>query len=197
MKNKLFVLIGESCSGKTTLEKKIRNRKLCRNVISLTTRKPRLNEVNGIDYYFTDKLIFEIYKTQEKLLEYTSYIMKNQGKVSYGIMKNDVKLDEDNYVCVLNPNGYKQVVKALGKENVVGIYIKRDPKERFLTYLSRENENFYDLLEEAHRRLHKDIEDFERIEDKVDYVIKNDSSVENMIEKFLEIFIIESKKIII
>lgn len=195
MKNKLFVLIGESCSGKTTLEKKIRNRKLCRNVISLTTRKPRFNEVNGIDYYFTDKLIFEIYKAQEKLLECTSYIMKNQGKVSYGIMKNDIKLDKDNYVCILNPNGYKQVLKSLGKENVVGIYINRDVKERFLTYLNRENENFYDLLEEARTRFYKDMADFEGIEEKVDYVIYNNGSIRDMMSKFLEIFIIESNNI--
>ena len=110
-------------------------------------------------------------------------------------MKNDIKLDKDNYVCILNPNGYKQVLKSLGKENVVGIYINRDVKERFLTYLNREKENFYDLLEEARTRFYKDMADFEGIEEKVDYVIYNNGSIRDMMSKFLEIFIIESNNI--
>ena len=52
MKGKLFVLLGESCSGKSTLERKIHEYGLCNKVVSMTTRKPRSNEENGEDYYF-------------------------------------------------------------------------------------------------------------------------------------------------
>ena len=120
--------------------------------------------------------------------------MKNQGFVQYATLREDVKLTEGNYICVLNPNGYEQVVESLGQENVVGIYISRDPKERFLSYLDRENENFYDLLEEARTRLHRDLEDFEGIETKVGYVINNNGSLEDMTIQFLEILNIESSK---
>lgn len=194
MKGKLFVLIGESCSGKSTLERKIQDYELCNRVISMTTRKPRTNERDGIDYYFVDNLVFNTYKAREKFLEVTSYTMKNQGFVQYATLREDVKLNEGNYICVLNPNGYEQVVESLGQENVVGIYISRDPKERFLSYLDRENENFYDLLEEARTRLHRDLEDFAGIETRVDYVINNNGSLEDMLLQFLEILNIESSK---
>ena len=192
MKGKLFVLIGESCSGKSTLERKIYDYELCRKIISLTTRKPRLNEINGVHYHFVDNLTFTIYKAQDQLLECTSYMM-NKGNVSYGTLKYDVKLDEGNYVCVLNPDGYRQVVESLGKENVVGIYIKRDPKERFISYLNRENEDFNGLLKEAWTRYNKDLEDFVGIEDKVDYVIKN-TGIEDMIMQFINILNVEMNK---
>lgn len=192
MKGKLFVLIGESCSGKSTLERKIYDYELCRKIISLTTRKPRSNEINGVHYHFIDNLTFAIYKAQDQLLECTSYMM-NKGNVSYGTLKYDVKLDEGNYVCVLNPDGYRQVIESLGKENVVGIYIKRDPKERFISYLNRENEDFNSLLKEAWTRYNKDLEDFVGIEDKVDYVIKN-TGIEDMIIQFINILNVEMNK---
>ena len=60
--------------------------------------------------------------------------------------------------------------------------------------MDRENENFYDLLEEARTRLHRDLEDFAGIETRVDYVINNNGSLEDMLIQFLEILNIESSK---
>lgn len=191
MKGKLFVMLGESCSGKSTLERKIHEYGLCNKVVSMTTRKPRSNEENGEDYYFVDNITFGIYKAQEKFLESTYYTMQNEGLVQYGILKHDVKLDKGNYVCVLNPMGYEQAIKSLGKENVVGIYIDREPKERFLSYLDRESRDFNKLLSEAWTRYNKDLEDFVGITDKVDYVITN-TSVDDMIFHFMNIFNIEN-----
>ena len=191
MKNKLFVLIGESCSGKTTLEKKIHKEGVCSRAISMTTRKPRTNERDMVDYIFVDNMTFNLCEAQGKFLEITSYNMHNQGNVRYATLRSEVKLDRDNYVCVLNPDGYRQVVESLGKENVVGIYIRRNPKERFLSYLDRENENFNKLLKEANTRYNRDLEDFIGIEGKVDYIIENNGSRENMLEQFREILEME------
>lgn len=54
MKNKLFILIGGSGTGKTTTERML-NEKGFPSVISHTTRAPRENEVDGVDYHFVDK----------------------------------------------------------------------------------------------------------------------------------------------
>lgn len=192
MKNKLYVLIGESCSGKSTLERKIYNEGVCSRVISVTTRKPRANERDMIDYIFVNNMEFNLLEAQGKFLEITSYNM-SVGNVRYATLRSEIKLDKDNHVCVLNPDGYRQIVESLGKENVVGIYIRRDPKERFISYLDRENEDFNKLLKEANTRYNRDLEDFVGIEEKVDVIIENNGSVQNMLEQFKAILSIESE----
>lgn len=50
--NKLFILMGKSASGKSTLESRINEIGLAKKVISSTTRKARSYEEDGVDYYF-------------------------------------------------------------------------------------------------------------------------------------------------
>lgn len=49
---KLFTLTGPSCSGKTTLIRKLLETGHFSEVVSFTTRQPRHGEVHGTDYYF-------------------------------------------------------------------------------------------------------------------------------------------------
>ena len=52
----MFVLSSPSGVGKTTLTKKIsKNNKNFIISISHTTREPRINEIDGEDYFFIDK----------------------------------------------------------------------------------------------------------------------------------------------
>ena len=52
-KNIMVILSSPSGAGKTTLTKKIQQKhKNFKLSVSLTTRKPRTNEVEGVDYYF-------------------------------------------------------------------------------------------------------------------------------------------------
>ena len=56
----MFVLSSPSGVGKTTLTKKIaKNNSNFVISISHTTRKPRINEINGEDYYFVSKDKFD------------------------------------------------------------------------------------------------------------------------------------------
>ena len=58
-KGGMFILSSPSGAGKTTLVKKISNRKKFKISISHTTRKPRVNERNGKDYFFVSNQEFE------------------------------------------------------------------------------------------------------------------------------------------
>ena len=51
-KGGMFILSSPSGAGKTTLVKKISSRNNYNISISHTTRKPRINEKNGKDYFF-------------------------------------------------------------------------------------------------------------------------------------------------
>lgn len=169
---KLFVLIGESGSGKTTIEREIQKLGLARRIISCSTRKPRSYEMNHVDYHFIDELVFKLYQEQGMFAEVTEYTTVD-GKAWYGSMKADIKLDEGDYICVLNPDGYRQVVKSLGRNNVIGIHIYRAEKDRFISALNRDDSDFRKVLKEANRRLDSDTIDFKDIDLEVDYIVDN------------------------
>lgn len=197
MKNKLFVLLSESSGGKDTLLNMIVKNEFLKPVISTTTRKMRSNEEQDREYHFVTKEEFMLMEAKDEFLETTSYLIPSEGIVKYGLAKKDVVLSKSSYVVILNPIGLQQVEDQLGKENVVSIYIHRNDKDRFISYLNREEKRFDLILDDAYERYKRDLNDFAGIETKVDYVINNDGSLEDMMIQFLEILNIESSKTII
>jgi len=75
---KIFVVTGPSGSGKTTLRNILLKDKVLKDKfvksISLTTRKPRFNEINGKDYFFISEASFNRQKRDKKILEWTRYL---------------------------------------------------------------------------------------------------------------------------
>lgn len=194
MKNKLFVLLSESSGGKDTLLNMIVKNEFLKPVISTATRKMRSNEEQDREYHFVTKEEFMLMEAKDEFLETTSYLIPSEGVVKYGLAKKDVILSKSSYVVILNPIGLQQVEDQLGKENVVSIYIHRNDKDRFISYLNREEKRFDLILDDAYERYKRDLNDFAGIETKVDYVINNDGSLEDMMIQFLEILNIESSK---
>ena len=68
---KLFVLSGPSGAGKGTICKRLLEEtdKLDLSV-SMTTRKPRVGETEGVSYFFTEKEVFQEHIKMGNLLEY-------------------------------------------------------------------------------------------------------------------------------
>ena len=194
MKNKLFVLLSESSGGKDTLLNMIVKNEFLKPVISTTTRRMRSNEEQEREYHFITKEEFMLMEAKDEFLETTSYLIPSEGIVKYGLAKKDVVLSKSSYVVILNPIGLQQVEGQLGKENVVSIYIHRNDKDRFISYLNREEKEFSLILEDAYERYKRDLKDFAGIETKVDYVINNDGYSEDMLLQFLEILNAESYK---
>ena len=56
---KMIILSSPSGAGKTTLAKKISKEKKFKISVSHTTREPRANEVNGLDYFFVSSDSFQ------------------------------------------------------------------------------------------------------------------------------------------
>jgi len=77
-RGKIFVISGPSGSGKTTLlsllvkDKKFKDK--LQKSVSLTTRKKRLAEKQGRDYFFVTKNQFERKLKAKKILEWTNYL---------------------------------------------------------------------------------------------------------------------------
>lgn len=190
-KNKLFLLLGKSSSGKSVTEKEIDRLGYAKKIISMTTREKRESEIDTVDYYFVSQKIFNIYLKQNQFAEHSAYPTV-WGDASYGINKNDIKLDKFNGIAVVNPDGHRQLVKSLGKENVVSIYIERDDRERVISAIERDkSKDLRKLLKEIDRRLEADEIDFKSVADEVDYKIKN-VDLEQTIQQVINIIKVET-----
>ena len=66
----IIILSSPSGAGKTTLVKKLSEKDNYEVSVSYTTRIPRINEVNGQDYYFISNDDFQKLINDENLLEY-------------------------------------------------------------------------------------------------------------------------------
>jgi guanylate kinase len=83
----LIVISGPSGVGKDTVLQRMKERKLPFHfVVTATTRPPRPNEVNGVDYFFVSHDEFAEMINQDELLEYA--IVYNDYK---GIPKQQVR----------------------------------------------------------------------------------------------------------
>ncbi len=108
---KLFVVTGPSGVGKgTILNKFFENNKenVCYSV-SMTTRKPRPVEVNGVNYFFVSKEEFEKAVKNDEFLEWAEY----SGNY-YGTNKNFVYEKMNNGVNVIleiETQGAKKVME--------------------------------------------------------------------------------------
>ena len=69
--NIMVILSSPSGAGKTTITKKIQQKYQSFKIsVSHTTRKPRLNEVDGVDYFFISNEEFKKYIEEGKFYEY-------------------------------------------------------------------------------------------------------------------------------
>ena len=98
--NIMVILSSPSGVGKTTLTKKIQQKYPSFKIsVSHTTRKPRSNEVNGVDYYFVSYKEFEELINKNKFYEYAKIFGNYYGtlkkNVDDTIKKNDIIFDID------------------------------------------------------------------------------------------------------
>jgi guanylate kinase len=133
-KNIMVVLSSPSGAGKTTITKKIQQKFNSFKIsVSHTTRKPRLNEIDGIDYNFIDTKLFEKKIKENFFYEYAkifdNYYGTSKIAVNNIIKNNDVIFDIDW-------QGNQQLSKF--KElNLIKIFIttksKKDLRERLIS----------------------------------------------------------------
>lgn len=175
----IYVLLGPTCSGKTTALKKLIDAGY-ETLVTYTTRPKRINEVNGKDYHFISE---QQYSHLDKL---NLLIAKNTFKNAYGtewhyaINRQDIDLDKD-IVAITEPKGYRDLIRNFGKENVVGIYLKIDYETRLNRGLNRK-----DCVKELLRRLSADEEVFRNFDKEVDHII-TDHSLNEVLDKIIEI----------
>lgn len=167
-KGLLIVLSGPSGVGKGTVRKAIFSQPSTKfeYSISMTTRKPREGEIDGVDYFFKEKEEFEALIEQGKLLEYAQYVGNYYGTpVDY--VKETLDAGKDVFLEI-EVQGAKQV-----RDNFPdGLFIFLSPpslSELQTRIVSRGTEST-DLINNRMQEARKEIE----LMSLYDYVVEND-----------------------
>lgn len=158
----IYALIGQSASGKSTVERSLEERGFPR-IISYTTRPMRENEKDGVDYHFIDTERFHELECIGFFNETARY-----REWFYGLSLDEIDFQTKDYIVVVTIHGYEELLKSVGAELITAIHIKVDERDRIIRQLLRGDE-----VDEVIRRIHTDRKDFEGVEEICKYTVLN------------------------
>ena len=117
----MIILSSPSGAGKTTLVKKISLANNFQISISHTTRPPRTNEINGVDYFFVNKNKFEVLIKKKEFLEYAKVFKNYYGSSKQAVIKN---LDNGkNVIFDIDWQGSEQIKKKKLNYKLITFFI--------------------------------------------------------------------------
>ena len=164
--NIMVILSSPSGAGKTTITKKIQQKyKNFKISVSLTTRSPRSNEIDGIDYHFVSQDKFKKYINENKFYEYAKIFENYYGtlkeSVDKTILQNDIIFDIDW-------QGTKQLSKFKNL-NLIKIYLITNDKAELKNRLIKRNQNTEDEIKKRFDSFDEDIKHW----NDYDYILIN------------------------
>ena len=184
--NIMVILSSPSGAGKTTITKKIQQKYQSFKIsVSHTTRKPRPNEVDGVDYHFVSHEKFKKFISEGKFYEYAkifdNYYGTSKESVDEMIKKNDIIFDIDW-------QGTQQLSKFKNLK-LIKIYLIPPNKHELKQRLIKRNQDSPREVERRFKAYDKDIQHWKDY----DYIIINEN-LENCYKQIENIIsIIKSK----
>ena len=164
---KLFVFAAPSGAGKTTLvHAVVTKHPELRFSISYTTRKPRRNEADGVDYLFVTREEFMRLRDEGELLEYAS-VFDNLYATSRSQVEKHLA-DNRNVVLEIDWQGARQVRQSM--PDCITVFILPPSVEELERRLRDRRTDAPEVIE---RRLRDALSDMSHW-DEFDYVIIND-----------------------
>ena len=152
---KIVILSSPSGAGKTTLVKKISLSNQFNISISYTTRKPRIQEKNGQDYFFVNKNEFKKLINNKKFLEYAK-VFRNY----YGSLKKTVvdKLERgENVIFDIDWKGTKQIKNKRLKYEIKTIFILPPSKKELFKRLLKRDQKDKKIASERMKQFKSDV----------------------------------------
>ena len=186
VENIMVILSSPSGVGKTTITKKIQQKYRSFKIsVSHTTRTPRSNEVDGVDYHFISNKKFEELVKKKKFYEYAKIFDNYYGtlkeSVDLAIKKNDIIFDIDW-------QGTQQLSRFKNLK-LIKIFLIPSNKSELKKRLIKRNQNTLEEIEKRFNSFDKDIKNWIDY----DYVIIN-QNLEVCFKQIENIILINKKK---
>jgi guanylate kinase len=180
----ILILSSPSGAGKTTLAKKIEesdsNFKIS---VSYTTRTPRLNEIDGVDYNFVSVNKFQELSNQNKFLEQAKVFGNYYGTLEGPIEDNLIK--GKDYLFDIDWQGTEQVKKIMPLD-IVPIFILPPSINDLENRLKKREEKNKELVDQRMKMAKDEINHWKDYK----YIVVN-KEVENCFEQITKIVKIE------
>ena len=158
--NKIIALMGEAGTGKDTILHTITERypDLFNEIISYTTRPPRENEIDGVNYHFISVPDFHSKTKFQEFLETSWFNGWGYGTAYDSLVDNKINIG------IFNPTGVRrlQEIADCGNIELTTFYVRTPPKTRLVRQLNREDTP---CVDEIIRRFSADKKDFSNIGD--------------------------------
>ena len=189
----LVILSSPSGVGKTTLTKKIQQKYNNFKIsVSHTTRSPRSNEVDGVDYHFVSNEKFKKLINENKFYEYAK-IYENY----YGTLKENVDktIKKNDIIFDIDWQGTKKLSK-FDNLNLIKIYLITNNKNELKKRLLKRNQNTNIEIENRFNSFDEDVKHW----NDYDFIIINKNleicfkQIEEIINNFKNNFSIPSRK---
>ena len=172
----MIILSSPSGAGKTTLTKLLSSTRDFEISISHTTRKPRINEVDGKDYYFVNNDKFQELIKQEEFLEYAKVFNNYYGSSKTPIIEK-LKKGKD-VIFDIDWQGTEQIKDRKLEFKLITFFVLPPSKEVLFDRLSNRDMKDKLIVEERMKEFNKDVLHWKNY----DYVVINDQ-LENCYNK--------------
>lgn len=139
----IFAIIGPSGVGKTTLSLAIFGEN--HQIVSFTSREPRLGEKEGIDYYFIgQKTPSEIEQLKQKVItgEFIEMVEYNNNVYGYTRLELSRKFNPESQdaAAIVTKEGYDNLVNAGLSEYIIPVFITAS-KETIIKHMASRNDD--------------------------------------------------------
>ena len=169
-KGLLIILSGPSGVGKETVRTRLMKIKKFELLysISMTTRAPRNQEVDGVNYYFVSQEEFKRNIENDNFLEYAKFVGNYYGTPKDKV--EELRNAGHNVLLEIEINGAKQVMSRVHDEAVISFFLMPPSLKVLEDRIRKRKTESEEVIAE---RLNKGKEEMTMTED-YDYVILND-----------------------
>ena len=168
-KGGMFILSSPSGAGKTTLVKKISKNKNFSVSVSHTTRLPRPNEENGIDYFFISKNNFKKLIKKGEFIEHAK-VFDNYYGSSKKLVINQLKMGK-NIIFDIDWQGTRQIRNKNLNYKLLTIFILPPSRSELLNRLMKREKNNTKTVKKRMKEFKKDLSRWKEY----DHVVINDN----------------------
>ena len=165
----MVVLSSPSGAGKTTLVHKISKLKNFIISISHTTRLPRINEKNGKDYFFVNRLKFKKLIKNKEFLEHARVFNNNYG-TSKNFVDQNLKKGK-NVLFDIDWQGSDQIKKKKLNYKLLTFFILPPSKKVLQQRLSNRHKKDKLVVKERMKQFEKDVKRWKNY----NFVVINDN----------------------